>query len=161
MRKTLATILAGSMLFAGCDRLSKEEKKYISDSNKSIICTILDETYIASGLRKVDEVHRQGLLSEAYSGPSLTTKESIYLLKLESPEGNIFALNVLDSHRTPKETIDLMFNKGDKISFRWGNNWIYEGGLGNKYVESDPAETGYYKEGDLSVTRRADAISRP
>ena|SRR3989344_1351893 len=165
MRKGLVSLIAGSTLFLmGCGRneLSQKEKELLNESNELVLGEVVDENYFASGLSVVDEKYITGLVSQAYSGPSLTTKDSIYLVKIKTNEGRVISLNVLDD-LTPKESVNQVIGKGDKIGFRKGNIWMWSrrDGFGDyKVVAPTPNETGFYKEGDLYVTRLASAVKR-
>jgi len=79
--------------------------------------------------------------------------QSNYTLKVRTVEGKILGISIIDSPNTKKESLDILIDKGSKISFPQGN-W-YEAVNGKHYKFDN--ET-YFHENTRFGNKRANRI---
>ena len=141
-------VVAGSYLL-----ISPFDKKYerlFEEGKRQIVGTVLEKNY-QNTLSPVSKWN--GLVS--YSNETVKL-ESKYTLKIQTDDGRIIGVSVLDGCGVKKESIDAIIDKGARISFPAGNmrqgNWFASGGH-----RDYPNET-YFTPETQAGNKRADRI---
>lgn len=139
----------------------KKDKLYeqrFEESNKPIIATVLDESY-QNTLSPVPNWN--GAMS--YSNETVKL-ESKYTLKVETNDGRILGVSVIDGktnhdggRAVKKESLDAIIEPGTRISFPAGNlrhgNWLSGSGH-NTYLDE-----AYFTSQVQAGNKRADRIT--
>jgi hypothetical protein len=157
----LATLALGSIGYFGI----KSRKEYLTTEfqrkNTSIVATVLAEEY-QNTLSPNPEKHINGLVSEAYSNETVKL-DSKYTLKVETDDGRILGVSVIDSMGTinegavKKESLDILIKTGSRISFPSGN-WNNDNFTSRDRIVRSPSETDF-TENTQYGTKRADRIT--
>jgi hypothetical protein len=156
----------GGLVSGGCKgrELSEEEERRLEESNSFVTGTVLHEDYVSPGFVRVDERHKIGLVSQAYSNPTVTLGKSIYNMKVRMDDDSEVILNVLDGG-VPKESVREMFFEGDRIGFTKGNLCVYKDFdnfflIEGRRVGEDRRESGFYEKGIQYVSREPRHIKK-
>jgi len=141
--------------------LTDNQQNRLENSNQLIYGEVLEEKYYGKGLKPVGKKKIEGIVSQAYSNPTVTVGDSTYLLKVNLDDGNTIILNVIDG-KNPKESVDFQINPGDRIGFRKGNllsqTTTFPLGDSETNLMSFSQETGLYTVDSEYVTRRAEGV---
>lgn len=135
------------------NKSEKEWEERFKKSNVQIETTVLDKFY-ENRLEPVPEKYIDGLLSQAYSNETVKL-ESKCILKCRTDNGKEIAISVINGPNTPKESLDILVNKGSRISFPKGN--IHPSSKYAHNYERLEKET-YFTDSTQFGSKRADRI---
>ncbi len=139
---------------------SSINNRYVRDlraygaSQELIMGTVLGESY-ENRLVPVPEKHISGLVSQAYSNPTVKIKSS-YTLRVRTEDGRVMGISVIDGEGIKKEALDQIVGEGSKISFPTGNI-VTKPKYGGDPLKTDTQET-YVGPDAQTATKRAHRI---
>ena len=130
---------------------SRHVERSFAESERPIVGTVLAESY-QNTLSPVPKWN--GFVSYSNETVKLDSK---YTLKIQTDDGRILGISVIDGYDVKKESLDAIIEPGSRISFptgnmRTGNAW--GSGPGNRYY---PRETNFTPETQAG-SKRADRI---
>lgn len=134
-----------------------------SKSTNQISATVLAEIDGSSTrLDERDQPASLGRLVNTVKGYRSTyfveVREEEYILKVHTDDGRDLFISVADSPRMSKSGLDLMVNKGSKISFVEGNLQMQSDLIGPTYAARILNETDFSRPGTHYGRKRADRI---
>ena len=156
-------VIAGAIALAigvggylGISSINEYLRTEFAKRSQPIVGTVLEERYQNT---LTPNPERNGLVS--YSNETVKL-ESKYTLKIQTDDGRILGVSVIDSRGTrsdgavQKESLDALVDVGSRISFPAGN-WKSDNWIGDERVVRYPSETNFTPETQYG-TKRADRI---
>ncbi len=146
-------ILLYILSYGSTQRQRQENEILYRESQKPIKGTVLEESY-ENNLSSVPEKRIDGLLSQSYSNETVRL-DSKYTLKIETNDRTL-GISVIDGGNITKESLDVLIEKGSKISFPAGNIYGIDDGPPMRPIVYQ--EETWIKQESQTGTKRADRI---
>jgi len=103
----------GSLAISVSKKKDNEWQRVYEQGQSRITGTVLQEVY-ENTLSSVPERHIGGLVSQAYSNETIKL-DSKYTLKLQTDDGKLIGLSIIDGARTKKEGLDILIQSAEEV----------------------------------------------